>query len=31
MNKQTILIIWAVTALAFHVAAFSLAYLGLLK
>jgi hypothetical protein len=31
MNKRTILIIWAITALAFHVAAFSLAYLGLLK
>jgi predicted small secreted protein len=31
MSKRTILIIWAITALAFHVAAFSLAYLGLLK
>jgi hypothetical protein len=31
MTKRTILIIWAITALAFHVAAFSLAYLGLLK
>jgi hypothetical protein len=31
MNKQTGLIIWAITALVFHVAAFSLAYLGLLK
>jgi hypothetical protein len=31
MSKQTGLIVWAVTALAFHVAAFTLAYLGLLK
>ena len=31
MSKRTGLIIWAITALAFHVAAFSLAYLGLLK
>ena len=31
MSKRTILIIWAITALAFHVAAFTMAYLGLLK
>lgn len=31
MSKQTGLIVWAVTALAFHVAAFTLAYLGLLQ
>jgi hypothetical protein len=31
MSKRTGLIIWAITALAFHVAAFTLAYLGLLK
>jgi hypothetical protein len=31
MNKRTGLIVWAITALAFHVAAFTLAYLGLLK
>jgi hypothetical protein len=31
MTKQTGLIIWAVTALAFHVAALTMAYLGLLR
>jgi len=31
MTKRTILIIWAITAMAFHVAAFTMAYLGLLK
>jgi hypothetical protein len=31
MNKRTGLIIWAVTALAFHAAAITLAYLGLLQ
>jgi hypothetical protein len=31
MTKRTGLIVWAVTALAFHVAAFTMAYLGLLK
>jgi hypothetical protein len=31
MTKRTGLIVWTVTALAFHVAAFALAYLGLLK
>jgi hypothetical protein len=31
MSKRTGLIVWAITALAFHVAAFTLAYLGLLK
>jgi hypothetical protein len=31
MSKRTGLIIWAITALAFHIAAFTLAYLGVLK
>ena len=31
MTKRTGLIIWAITALAFHIAAFALAYLGLLR
>jgi hypothetical protein len=31
MSKRTGLIVWAITALAFHAAAFTLAYLGLLK
>jgi hypothetical protein len=31
MSKRTILIIWAATALAFHVAALTMAYLGLLR
>lgn len=31
MTKQTGLIVWAITAVAFHAAAITLAYLGLLK
>lgn len=31
MTKRTGLIVWAITALAFHVVAFTFAYLGLLK
>jgi hypothetical protein len=31
MSKQTGLIVWAITALAFHSTAITLAYLGLLK
>ena len=31
MTKRTGLILWAATALTFHVAAFTMAYLGLLR